>query len=152
MPIEIIDEADSTLDVDDLAKLGTFLFRQLRLDPASELSVALVDETRMTQLHERWLDEPGPTDVISVPMDEVREPELDQPLATGILGDVIICPTVAQRQAEAAGHSVQIEGRILLTHGVLHLLGNDHAGVEEARLMFARQGELLAAYAEERSE
>jgi probable rRNA maturation factor len=146
MPIDIADESEVQTDEPEVRRLTDFLFRELGIAESADLSVLFVDEDQMTALHEQWLDEPGPTDVISIPMDEIREPGLGQPPVGGILGDVIVCPAVAARQADAAGHETIDEIRILLTHGVLHLLGNDHADPQEAQAMFARQNELIARY------
>lgn len=146
MTIDISDETGSEVDTDDLQELATFLLARLGMDDSAELSIALVSEEQMSDLHEEWLGESGPTDVVSIPMDELREPAAADPPASGVLGDVIICPAVAARQAAAVGHRTLDEMRILLTHGVLHLLGNDHANPAEASRMFARQAELIDEY------
>ncbi len=151
MTIDINDETGSEIYTDDLLELASFLMSRLGMDDSAELSVSLVSEEQMSNLHEEWLGEPGPTDVVSIPMDELREPEPGDPAATGVLGDVIICPAVAAMQANTVGHQTKDEIRILLTHGVLHLLGNDHADPTEGRRMFARQAELIAEYCEGRS-
>jgi probable rRNA maturation factor len=150
MTIDINDETRSEQLTDDLRELASFLMSRLGMDNSAELSVSLVREDHMTDLHEEWLGEPGPTDVVSIPMDELREPGPGDSEVTGVLGDVIICPAVAERQAMAVGHQTQDEMRILLTHGVLHLLGNDHADTEEANQMFSRQAQLIAEYSERR--
>ena len=150
MTIDINDETGSEFPTDDLRELAVFLMRRLGMGDSAELSIALVSEEQMAELHEEWLGEPGPTDVVSIPMDQLQEPGPDDPLATGVLGDVIICPAVAARQADAVGHRTLDEMRILLTHGVLHLLGNDHADPVESRRMFARQAQLIAGYSEGR--
>ena len=122
----------------------------MRIHPLAELSLLLVDEGEMTNLHERWMDEPGPTDVLSFPMDELRpgrvDIEPDDDADPGMLGDVVLCPAVAERQAEEAGHSTQDELEMLCTHGILHLLGYDHAEPDEHREMFGLQGKLLDAW------
>ena len=105
--------------------------------------VILVDEEEMTRLHIEWMDEPGPTDVMSFPMDDLRPGDPSGPRVTGVLGDIVLCPRVAERQGAAAGHGPQAELALLLTHGVLHLLGHDHAEPEEHERMFALQAELL---------
>ena len=105
----------------------------------------------MTDLHVKWMDEPGPTDVLSFPMDELRPPAMGgaRTAATttrsepGLLGDVVLCPQVAAAQAKQAGHSTQDELELLTVHGILHLLGYDHADPEEEAEMFGLQGELL---------
>jgi probable rRNA maturation factor len=104
----------------------------------------------MAVLHQRWMDEPGPTDVLSFPMDELRpgradvEPDPDDD--PGMLGDVVLCPVVAERQAREAGHDTQAELELLCTHGILHLLGYDHAEPDEEREMFGLQRQLLTAW------
>ena len=106
----------------------------------------IVDEDAMTELHVRWMDEPGPTDVLSFPMDELREPAEGEAPEPGVLGDIVLCPTVAERQAQEAGHSRDDELALLLTHGILHLLGYDHLEPEESVAMFALQGRILAGW------
>ena len=100
----------------------------------------------MTDLHVRWMDEHGPTDVLSFPMDELTPPRDDEPPPEGLLGDVVICPEVAAKQAVQAGHDVTTEYGVLLTHGILHLLGYDHAEPDEERLMFGLQRRLLGEW------
>ena len=108
--------------------------------------MVFVDVATMTDLHVRWMDEPGPTDVLSFPMDELTPPRDDEEPPEGLLGDVVICPEVAQRQAEQAGHDVRLELGVLLTHGILHLLGYDHAEPDDERLMFGLQRRLLGEW------
>jgi len=127
----------------------------MRIHPLAELSVLLVDERAMTDLHERWMGEPGPTDVLAFPMDELRPPHLggnreDQGPEPGLLGDVVLCPQVAAEQAEKAGHSTQDELELLCVHGILHLLGYDHAEPEEHAAMFGTQDRLLEAWRDAR--
>ena len=149
MSIDTGNEAGHDCDEDSLVAQARFVLARLRLHPDAELSLVLVDEATMTSLHERWMDEPGPTDVLSFPMDELRpgrdDKSADEPDA-GLLGDVVICPSVAARQAEVARHSERDELGVLLTHGILHLLGYDHAEPAEERLMFGLQGQLVAEW------
>lgn len=133
-------------DSSRLQRLAELLFAQLRLAPSCELGITLVDQDRMTALHVQWMDEPGPTDVLSFPIDELREPAAGEPDVTGTLGDIVLCPSFAARQAVDAGRTLDDELDLLVTHGVLHLLGHDHATTEEYETMFARQDELLAAW------
>lgn len=131
-----------------MLRLSEFALDQMKIHPAAELAIMFVDEKAMEQLHLQWMDEPGPTDVLSFPMDELRpgtEGELTQP---GLLGDIVICPTVAARQAETAGHETINEILMLTTHGLLHLLGFDHAEPEEEKEMFGLQNSILAAFYE----
>ena len=97
-----------------------------------------------------WMDEPGATDVLSFPMDELRPGKDDEEPEPGLLGDVVLCPQVAARQAHDAGHSTADELELLLTHGILHLLGYDHAEPDEEREMFGLQRQLLTSWREER--
>ena len=145
MPIDLVDTSGTaSTDADALLRQAAFLLDRLHLDPDAELSIALVDEAEMTRLHVEWMDEPGSTDVLSFPMDDLAPGDPLGPRVTGVLGDVIICPDVAARQADQAGHGVNDELALLLTHGVLHLLGYDHAEPHEHERMFALQDSLLA--------
>jgi probable rRNA maturation factor len=154
MSIEVANE--SGVDVDDAALVGLarHVLDAMKIHPQAELSILLVDETAMAELHVKWMDEPGPTDVLSFPMDDLR-PRLrgdeDGEPAPGLLGDVVICPQVARHQSRAAGHSMADEMNLLLTHGILHLLGYDHAEPNEERRMFGLQAKLLGSWWEERS-
>ena len=146
MSIDIANESGWEGYEESLVSQGEFVLERLRIHPQAELSLVLVDEDAMSVLHERWMDEPGPTDVLSFPMDELR-PGTDQgSTEPGLLGDVVICPAVASKQAAAAGHGQREELGVLLTHGILHLLGYDHAEPEEERLMFGLQGQLVAEW------
>jgi len=144
--IEVVNESDVEVDIDALGRQAEFVLRRLRIHPQAELSVVLVGEDAMTDLHVRWMGEPGPTDVLSFPMDELRSPRDDEEPAPGVLGDVVLCPQVAQRQAQAAGHPRDEELALLLTHGILHLIGYDHAEPEEHAEMFGLQARLLAEW------
>jgi probable rRNA maturation factor len=144
--IEVVNESDVDVDVDALGAQARFVLDRLRIHPQAELSVVLVDEAAMTDLHVRWMDLPGPTDVLSFPMDELRQPGDDEEPEPGMLGDVVLCPTVADRQAQAAGHGRDDELALLLTHGILHLIGYDHAEPEEHAEMFGLQARLLAEW------
>lgn len=147
MAIDIADSSeDPWVDRGALVRQTTFLLDRLFLDPDVDVSIALVDEEEMERLHIEWMDEPGPTDVLSFPMDDLTAGEPGGPRPTGTLGDIVLCPAVAVRQAEAQGHSPSAELEVLLTHGVLHLLGHDHAEPEEHETMFALQDHLLAEW------
>lgn len=146
MSIDIANESTLEINEMELVEQAAFMLRRLHINPAAELSIMLVDEVVMANLHEEYMDEPGPTDVLSFPMDELREGTEDQDSDEGVLGDVVICPAVAARQAETAGHPTEVEMRLLLTHGILHLLGHDHAEPEEHRVMFGLQATLLAEW------
>lgn len=151
MSIDVANESDFEVDEKDLADQAQFMLRKLHINPAAELSILLIGEVPMAELHEKFMDEPGSTDVLSFPMDELRAGTANQPSAEGILGDVVICPEVAKRQAETAGHSTEAELRLLLTHGILHLLGHDHAEPDEHKVMFGLQAQLLLDWEVERN-
>ena len=142
--IDLVDSSGSPgPDPEALRAQAAFLLDRLHLAPETEVSIALVDEAEMTRLHVTWMDEPGPTDVLSFPMDDLRPGNPSGPRVKGILGDIVLCPAVAARQGEDAGHAASVELALLLTHGVLHLLGHDHAEPDEHEVMFALQAELL---------
>jgi len=144
--IEVNNESGIAAGEAEIVGLARHVLAALRVHPQAELSVVLVDEAAIAELHLRWMDEPGPTDVLSFPMDELRPGSEDGESDPGLLGDVVICPQVAARQAAAAGHSTQEELLLLTTHGILHLLGYDHAEPDEEAEMFALQRRLLLTY------
>jgi probable rRNA maturation factor len=146
MSIDVLNESGDALDEADLLELARFVLAQLRIHPLAELSIIVVDEPAMERLHIQWMDEPGATDVLSFPMDELRPTPQGQDPEPGLLGDVVLCPAVARRQAETAGHSYQAELQLLTTHGILHLLGYDHAEPAQEREMFGLQDRLLAQW------
>lgn len=147
MAIDIDDSsAADWVDPDLLERQAVYLLDRLHLHPDVDLSIVLVDEDEMARLHVEWMDEPGPTDVLSFPMDDLRAGDPAGPRVEGVLGDIVLCPAVAARQGEEAGHGPQAEMALLLTHGVLHLLGHDHAEPDEHARMFALQGALLDAW------
>ena len=146
MPVDLINESGVDADEQQLIEQASFLMNRLHLAPACEVSLVLVDEERMAQLHVEYMNEPGPTDVLSFPMDELTAGTPDHPVSEGVLGDIVICPQVAAEQARHAGHATADEMRLLLTHGMLHLLGDDHAQPDEHQVMFALQATLLAEW------
>jgi probable rRNA maturation factor len=157
--IEIANESGTGVDEADLAALARHVLDDMGVHPLAELSVLLVDTPTMTGLHERWMGEPGPTDVLAFPMDELRPPHqagarTDRGPAAepepppGLLGDVVLCPPVAADQAGAAGHDLTAELELLTVHGILHLLGYDHGEPDEEREMFGLQARLVGDWAE----
>src|SRR5581483_2136176 len=144
--IEIIDESGFGLDVEHFAKLARFVMDQMRVHPEAELCIKAVDEDTIATLNEQWMGKQGPTDVLAFPMDELLPGELDSELDEGVLGDLVLAPAVAERQGEAAGHGLQAELELLTTHGILHLLGYDHAEPEEHQEMFGLQARLLTEW------
>lgn len=146
MSIEVLNESGADVDEAELLDLARFVLDTLRIHPAAELSLLLVDEAAMERLHVQWMDEPGPTDVLSFPMDELRPTPDGKDPQPGLLGDVVLCPAVAQRQGATVGHGTRAEMHVLTTHGILHLLGYDHAEPAEEREMFGLQEQLLAQW------
>jgi probable rRNA maturation factor len=146
MSIEVLNESGESLDVDHLVGLSRFVLDRLRVHPLAELCIKAVDEATMAELNEKWMEGEGPTDVLAFPMDELRPGLVNEDPEEGILGDLMLCPTVAERQAVTAGHSTQAELELLSVHGILHLLGYDHAEPGEHAEMFGLQDELLAAW------
>jgi probable rRNA maturation factor len=148
--IEVANESGVAVDEAALSRLSTFVLGQMGVSPLAELSLLLVDVPAMEALHVKWMNEPGPTDVLAFPMDEIdisRGPQDDeQEAGPALLGDVVLCPEVAEKQAIEAGHPTEAELHMLATHGVLHLLGYDHAEPDEAQEMFSLQAQLLAAW------
>ncbi|MDH6422670.1 rRNA maturation RNase YbeY [Aurantimicrobium minutum] len=146
MSIEVNNE--STYDIDEAAlqRLATYCLDAMRVHPDADIALVLVDEAAMEQLHVQWMGEPGPTDVLSFPMDELRPGNDDVVTPAGVLGDVVLCPQVAEVQAEGAGHSTMDELLYLTAHGILHLLGFDHAEPEEEKEMFSLQRDLIIGY------
>jgi len=145
--IEIANESGHAVDDTALLSVARHTLDEMGVNPMAELSLLLVDDEYMAELNHRWMGGTGPTDVLAFPMDELdadRGPGTDPPEAgPTLLGDVVLCPAVAEEQARTAGHPATDELHLLTVHGVLHLLGYDHAEPEEEREMFALQQRLL---------
>lgn len=146
MAVELANESGVEVDEGQLQDVVLFGMAQMRVHPDADLAIVLVDEAAMEQLHLQWMGEPGPTDVLSFPMDELRPGRDGETSAEGILGDIVLCPVVAASQADAAGHSTIAELSMLTIHGLLHLLGYDHAEPEEEKEMFGLQADILAKF------
>lgn len=147
MTVEVANESGVKIDETRIARLASHVLTTLRMHPLAELSVLFVDDETMGKLHAKWMDESGPTDVLAFPMDELRPVRDGSALPEpGLLGDVVVCPQVAVQQAESAGHGHADELDLLCTHGILHLLGYDHAEPAAGREMFGLQNELLTAW------
>jgi probable rRNA maturation factor len=146
MTIEILNESGRELDVARLADLSRFVLDRMRVHPMAELCIKAVDEPTIAELNEHWMDKQGPTDVLAFPMDELRPGLVNEEPEEGVLGDLVLCPDIAAKQGETAGHGTEAEIELLTTHGILHLLGYDHAEPEEHKEMFGLQDELLAAW------
>ena len=161
MSIEVLNESGVQVDERALAEVARYVLDRMGVSPLVELAISLKDLAEMERLHVQYMDEPGPTDVMAFPQDELdlrgsrgvahtsgaggagKESEDEMPT---LLGDVVLCPEVAERQGVEAGHSTAAELELLTTHGVLHLLGYDHAEPEEEREMFTLQAKLLESW------
>ena len=139
------EQADYRVDEPSLARLARLVMDAEGVEE-SEISVLLVDRSVMTDLNERYMGEDRPTDVLAFPIDELRPGLLDEEPEEGVLGDLVLCPAVAERQGETAGHGTQAEVDLLTVHGILHLLGYDHAEPDEKAEMFGLQDKLLAEW------
>jgi probable rRNA maturation factor len=153
MGIEVLNESGLDLvDVRRTQRLAAFVLDRMRVHPQAELCVTAVDEDTIAELNAKWMDKDGPTDVLAFPMDELRPGKVNEEPEEGVLGDLVLCPAVAVRQAEEAagkgqsGYTPTDELDMLTVHGILHLLGYDHAEPEEHQEMFGLQARLLAEW------
>ena len=151
MSVEVNNESGVPVDEQRLVALALFALDALRIHPQAELSVLLVDEPTMAAYHEKYMDEPGPTDVLSFPMDELRPPKDGEDPPLGMLGDIVLCPEVTAAQASDSNRTPDEEADYLLIHGLLHLLGYDHAEPEEKQVMFGLNDRIIAAWTAKRA-
>jgi probable rRNA maturation factor len=142
MTVEVTNRSGVNAPESEVESLLNFGISYMELHPDCELSVTFVDDQEMEELHIKWMDEPGTTDVLSFPMDM---PESKDDAVT--LGDIVIDPIVAAEQAAAAGHSTEHEIYILASHGLLHILGYDHADKDEEKIMFELQETIVKKWA-----
>lgn len=139
--ISFDDEQHVPVDVPSLRRVAVRSLELLSVPEGAALAVTLVEPSRMAELKESALGERAPTDVLAFPMDDVDDP-MPGPF---VVGDIVICPEVADAQARAARHSLNNELAMLLVHGILHCLGRDHATAADEKAMFAEQADLLSA-------
>ena len=143
MSVELTNRSGALVPEEQMHSLLDFGITYMELHPDCAISLTFVDVTEMEELHIKWMDESGPTDVLSFPMDL---PEHDGEIVT--LGDIVIAPAVAAKQAKDAGHSTEAEIYILATHGLLHILGYDHADPDEEKVMFALQEKIVKEWSQ----
>lgn len=139
MAIELSNESDYSCNESDLISVAAFAIAAMNVHPESDLTINIVDEHRMSELHVEWMDLAGPTDVLSFPMDELKPHSQDD--GPGIIGDIVLCPEFAAKQL--VQRSLEDELALLVVHGVLHCLGYDHAEPDEERKMFTLQDQIL---------
>jgi len=138
MTIEVTNTSGQLVPTTEMTSLMTHAMNALDLNPECDLNIAFVEDDYMTELHIKWMDEPGTTDVLSFPMDMPEEPG-----EAVTLGDIVISPVVAAAQALNQGHSTEHEIYILATHGLLHIIGYDHADKAEEKVMFELQEKIV---------
>ncbi|MFM8632617.1 MAG: rRNA maturation RNase YbeY [Candidatus Nanopelagicus sp.] len=138
MKIQTVNNSTFICDEAVIASVAKYSLVKMGIHPDSELGIRIVDENEMTNLHMKWMNLPGPTDVLSFPMDEVKP----NSSATGpaIIGDIVLCPAFAQKNSKQL---IGPELELLTVHGVLHLLGFDHEDIADEAKMFALQDEIL---------
>ena len=146
MSIEVLNESGLDIDVLRTQRLARFVMDRMRVHPLAELCVTAVDEETIAELNAKWMEKQGPTDVLAFPMDELRPGLVNEEPEEGVLGDLVLCPVVAARQAEEARHTTTDELDLLTVHGILHLLGYDHAEPDEHAEMFGLQARLLGEW------
>jgi probable rRNA maturation factor len=148
MSIEIANESGVEVDSDAILAVARHALDEMGVNPMAELSILLVDAEYMAELNHRWMDGEGPTDVLAFPMDEgsVDHGPGESAGEPALLGDIVLCPEVAAKQAASVGHSTADELALLTIHGTLHLLGYDHAEPDEEREMFGLQSRLLESW------
>jgi probable rRNA maturation factor len=150
--VELTNESGVSIDEESLQRIALFGMSKMRVHKDADVAIVLVDEAAMEELHVQWMGESGPTDVLSFPMDELRPGTEGGEESEGILGDIVLCPAVAVAQAQTAGHSLMDELHLLTIHGLLHLLGFDHAIPQEEKEMFGLQAQILESFAKEPGE
>ena len=142
----MLNESGQELDVRELAQLSRFVLDVMRVHPQAELCIKAVDEDTISELNQQWMEKEGPTDVLAFPMDELRPGLVNEEPEEGVLGDLVLCPAIAEKQGETAGHGKDAELELLTVHGILHLLGYDHAEPADHAVMFGLQDDLLAQW------
>jgi probable rRNA maturation factor len=138
MKIDLENKTNYQLDEARLISLADFSLTKLGIHPDSELGIRLVNEIEMEELHQKWMNLSGATDVMSFPMDEIKPDSASN--GPGIIGDIVLCPEFAAKNGK---QSTDLEIELLTVHGVLHLLGFDHEKIEDELVMFKMQEDFL---------
>ena len=141
--VDLLLDAPLAIDANEVRKICSFVLEQEGVSRDCMVSVSAVDEERMHELNLQWRQQNKPTDVLSLECERPDDPEL-APFEPCELGDIVLAPTYIARQAAEFGTTPANETRLLLVHGMLHLLGYDHVQEDEAQVMEAREDELLA--------
>ena len=138
MKIELVNNSNFKCDEAAILSVAKYSLKKMGVHPDSELGIRFVNEDEMSELHIKWMDLPGPTDVLSFPMDEIKPNSSSN--GPGVIGDIVLCPAFAEKNGK---QSLAEELELLTVHGVLHLLGFDHEEISDERSMFAIQNEIL---------
>lgn len=162
MPVDLFganEQSAVEVDLDRWLDLARKVLADQGITDGAELSVLFVDEPTIAELNEQFLGKTGPTDVLSFPIEDDLDTSGRSPDQGGsgpgteamvepqlLLGDVVICPTIAERNATDHGHDAAAETALLVVHGILHLLGFDHEVEAEAEVMEALERRLLTAH------
>ena len=141
--VDLLLEAELAIDEDEVQRICEFVLAEEGVKRDCMVSVSSVDEDRMHELNLEWRGQDKATDVLSLECERPDDPEL-APFEPCELGDIVLAPSYIARQAKGFGTTAQNETRLLLVHGMLHLLGYDHMVEDEAQQMEAREDELLA--------
>ncbi len=141
MTIEVTNTSGQLVQADKIISLMKFAYKELDLNPECDLNMLFVEDKQMSELHVKWMNLEGTTDVLSFPMDL---PEYKGHVVT--LGDIVISPIVASAQAQVAGHDSLHEMSILATHGLLHILGYDHEELADELIMFELQESIVTKW------
>ena len=137
--IDVDNSSDFSIDEVNVKKYITQMLKFLKVNTKSNVSVLFVNEDEMTKQHVRWMNEPGPTDVMSFPMDNILLQNSKLRKKQAILGDIIICPAVALKDSKEQGLNPAYHLVFLLAHGILHLLGQDHQEDSQRIVMQKRE-------------
>jgi probable rRNA maturation factor len=137
--IDVDNSSNFSIDEVSVKNYTKQMLQILKVNTKSDVSILFVDEDEMTKQHVRWMNESGPTDVMSFPMDDIVLQDSKLRKKQAILGDIIICPAVALKDAKEQGINPAYHLVFLLTHGVLHLLGQDHQEASQRVVMQKRE-------------
>ena len=146
MNVFLADEQDEPLPSDDLLKLAETVMAAEGLAASTEVTLLAVGDDQMAEYNERFMSRQGPTDVLAFPLEQLEPGQIPVPPVNGPpvnLGDVIIAPAYIERQAVEREVSYDDELALMVTHGILHLLGYDHNDEKEAEAMERREAQLL---------
>ncbi len=147
MSVFVANEQKETVGLPDLHALAELVLRDEGYPADAEVTLLFVDETEIASYNGRFLDRDGATDVLAFPVEELLPglvPDSDPQGPPLMLGDVVIAPSYVRRQADEHGVSFEDEMALMVTHGILHLLGYDHTDDSEAERMEERERQLLA--------